>query len=366
MPEVDLVIGHGISEGLPAILAEREAGLLPGKILWTAAVAAGTALHGFASPFASPAGSPVELDATRTRAFLKIQDGCERRCAFCIVPFLRGPERSASAHDVEAEIRRLAREGVAEVVLAGVHLANYGRERGTDLLDLLRRLEDDPPACRVRLSSLEPMEAGRELVTFVSRSRVVVPHLHLPLQSGSDTVLRRMRRGLVTARYRELVETALGLNPRVHIATDVIVGFPGETHAEFEETVGLLTDLPLASLHVFPFSPRTGTLGAELHKVSAVEPRILSSRAGAIRELGRAKLASFRERADGTLADTVVLRGGTALTDNYLEAELGDLEREELAPGARFQARLSLRPGGRRLIARRIAWPSPKDVAVKL
>ncbi|HQR47642.1 MAG TPA: radical SAM protein, partial [Thermoanaerobaculia bacterium] len=201
LPEVDLVAAGLRLAALPALLDDRDAGLLPGKIAPRPAAASGDV---FAATFP---------DAERTRAFLKIQDGCSRRCAFCVVPALRGAERSAEPAVVEREIRRLGAAGVPEVVLAGVHLASFGRERGTDLLALLSALESDPPGCRVRLSSLEPMEAGEALVDFVAASRTVVPHLHLPLQSGSGAALRRMRRGITPARFRAAALRAVRGNP---------------------------------------------------------------------------------------------------------------------------------------------------------
>jgi len=286
-------------------------------------------------------------DGGRTRAFLKIQDGCRRRCAFCVVPSLRGEERSADPREVADQIRRLGEAGVPETVLAGVHLAAFGRDRGTDLLALLSDLERDPPACRVRLSSLEPMEAGEALVDFVAGSRTVVPHLHLPLQSGSDAVLRRMRRGISAGRFRALSRRALRANPRLHLATDLIAGFPGETEAEFEETRRLVSELPFASLHVFPFSPRRGTPGAELFERGRVPPAVVTRRASALRRLGEEKARAFRRAADGTLADAVVLRGGLALTDHYLEASLG----APLPPGIRLPVRLQANEPGAVLTA---------------
>ncbi len=324
-PEVDLVVAPARLGELPYLLDEREAGLLPEKIV--------------ASP---PAGVRVVFAATfpgeeRTRAFLKIQDGCERRCAFCIVPSLRGAERSAPPEKVEREIRRIGDAGVAEVVLAGVHLANWGKERGTTLLAFLRTLEKEPPACRLRLSSLEPMEAGEALVEFVAASRVVVPHLHLPLQSGSDAVLRRMRRGLTAARFRALARRATSASPRLHLATDLIAGFPGETEAEFEETRRLVQELPFASLHVFPFSPRRGTRGAELFARCPVPTTAVTRRAAFLRRIGEEKARAFRRGASGTWADAVVLRGGVVLTDHYLEAAL----EVPLPPGTRLAVRLA-------------------------
>lgn len=327
LPEVDLVVPPDRLSGLRRLLDEREAGM---RHVPVGPVPQIVPPDVFAATFP---------DGARTRAFLKVQDGCGRRCAFCIVPTLRGSERSASPDLVECEIRRLGAAGVPEVVLAGVHLANYGKDLGSSLLALLGRLEKDPPLCRVRLSSLEPMEAGDALVSFVARSRVVVPHLHLPIQSGSDAVLRRMRRGITASRFARLASGTAAANPRLHLATDLVVGFPGETDAEFEETVRLVRELPFASLHVFPFSPRAGTHGAALQAERPVPSAVTTRRAAALRALGEAKARTFRERASGTTADAVVLRGGIALTDHYLEATL-------LAPlplGSRQAVRLTAR-----------------------
>ena len=337
MPEVDLVVGFARAGEVARLLSDREAGLLPGKV-----APARTPERG------DPAGEAVFFpDPGRTRAFLKIQDGCERRCAFCIVPSLRGPERSVDPVALENEIRRVGASGVPEVVLAGVHLANFGKDRGTSLLSLLRRLDAEPPPCRVRLSSLEPMEAGAELVDLVATSRAVVPHLHLPLQSGCDAVLRRMRRGITASRYRALALRATRANPRLHLATDLIAGFPGENPAEFAETERFVAELPLASLHVFPFSPRSGTRGAGLHGEHPVASADVTRRAARLRRLGEEKARVFRRSADGTLADAVVLRGGMVLTDHYLEAAL----ETPCPPGSRLFVRLSASGPAARLTA---------------
>ncbi|MBK6407108.1 MAG: MiaB/RimO family radical SAM methylthiotransferase [Holophagales bacterium] len=272
-PEVDLVAGHRTAEALPRLIAEAAAGLIPGKVA-ALGVSPEEVLR---SPLSWTTGPG------RTRAFLKIQDGCGRRCAFCIVPSLRGDERSAPSAEVEEAIHALGSQGVPEVVLCGVHLAAFGTERNESLAALLARLESRPPPCRVRLSSLEPMEAGEALVDLVAAGGVVAPHLHLPLQSGSDTVLRRMRRGMTAARFRTLLLRAWRANPRIHLATDVIAGFPGESDAEFAETEALLRDLPLASLHVFPFSPRTGTAAASLVPNAGVPGVVVSRRAARLR-----------------------------------------------------------------------------------
>lgn len=332
MPEVDLVVPLAARESLGELLDARDAGLLPGKM---APPADASALFAMPAPDVAPA---TLLDADRTRAFLKIQDGCRRRCAFCIVPSLRGAERSARLTHVADGVRRLGDAGVPEVVLTGVHLAAFGDGPGESLLALLDALEAAPPSCRVRLSSLEPMEAGERLVRRVAASSVFVPHLHLPLQSGSAAVLRRMRRGIVPARYRALARAAVSENPRLHLATDLIAGFPGETEDAFAETTAFVAELPFASLHVFPFSPRTGTDAAEWHRESPIPPRVVTERTRALRSLGDEKARAFAAAAAGTEADVVVLRGERGLTDHYLDVGLALTPSPK--PGARLRARL--------------------------
>ena len=335
LDEVDLVVPLAARGDLAALLDARDAGLLTGKV----ARADGTrAAALFAMPARGRAASAL-LDAGRTRAFLKIQDGCRRRCAFCIVPSLRGGERSAPRGDVADAVRRLGASGVPEVVLTGIHLAAFDGGEGGGLLDLLDDLERDAPQCRVRLSSLEPMEAGEELAVRVAASRVVVPHLHLPLQSGSQAVLKRMRRGIVPSRYRALAFAAAAANPRLHLATDLIAGFPGETDAEFEETLRLVEELPFASLHVFPFSPRAGTDAAAWQRVSPVPAGAVTERTRVLRRLGDAKARAFAARAAGTVADLVTLAGGRGLTDHYLDVGLR-LPPADALPGRRLRVRL--------------------------
>jgi threonylcarbamoyladenosine tRNA methylthiotransferase MtaB len=332
-PEVDLVAGHGSSAALVRLIEEVATGLLPGKVA-ALGVSPDEVLR---SPLAWTTG-PV-----RTRAFLKVQDGCGRRCAFCIVPSLRGCERSAPLAEVEEAVHALGAQGVPEVVLCGVHLATFGYERGESLVALLERLESRPPACRVRLSSLEPMEAGEALVDLVAGGNTVVPHLHLPLQSGSDAVLRRMRRGMTTVRFRTLLNRAWRGNPRIHLATDVIAGFPGETDAEFSETEALLHDLPLASLHVFPFSPRSGTPAAGLVATAGVPRTAVTRRAARLRDLDAGIRRSFARSHDGRDAELVSLNGGVGLTETYVEAAL---PAGSPPAGSRFRARLALLPDG--------------------
>ncbi len=188
------------------------------------------------------------------------------------------------------------------------------------------------------------MEAGEALVDLVASSRVVAPHLHLPLQSGSDSVLRRMRRGMTRARFRALLLRAARANARIHLATDVIAGFPGETDEEFAETEALLADLPLASLHVFPFSPRSGTAAAALAETDAVPAALRTRRAAHLRSLDAALRRRYAEAHDGRDADVVALRGGVGLTGTYVEVALPP---DGPPPASRFAATLALRPDGR-------------------
>jgi threonylcarbamoyladenosine tRNA methylthiotransferase MtaB len=337
LPDVDLVLGHGLGAELPRLLAEHAACLLLARRR-SPAPARGDFLD-LPLPFLVAEG--------RTRAFLKIQDGCERRCAFCIIPSLRGIERSELVERVVDSVLALSEAGVPEVVLTGIHLANFGSGAGAGrrqggLVDLLRRLEDAAPRARVRLSSLEPMEAGEELVDLVAAARVIVPHLHLPAQSGSDSVLRRMRRGLVTARYRTLVERAGRANPRLHLATDVITGFPGETAEEAAESEAFFADLPLASLHVFPFSPRSGTDAALWARKSGVPDATITRRAARLRTLAARKLRDFARAHHGTAADSVVLKGGRGSRQLPRRGLRGGAP-----PGSRFEATLSVDAEGR-------------------
>jgi threonylcarbamoyladenosine tRNA methylthiotransferase MtaB len=333
--EVDLVVPLAARASLPALLDARDAGLLPGKVARAEETREAVL---FAMPARGQAAAAL-LDSDRTRAFLKIQDGCRRRCAFCIVPSLRGTERSAARQDVADAVRRLGDAGIPEVVLTGIHLAAFAAGDGGGLAGLLDDLEKNPPACRVRLSSLEPMEAGEEIVDRVASSRVVVPHLHLPLQSGSLAVLRRMRRGIVPARYRALAERAARANPRLHLATDLIAGFPGETDAEFDETLRFVAELPFASLHVFPFSPRAGTDAAAWHDEAPARSSVRTARTRTLRLLGDEKRRTFAARSAGTIADLVTLGGGRGLTDHYLEVDLR-LPPADAVPGRRLAVRL--------------------------
>jgi threonylcarbamoyladenosine tRNA methylthiotransferase MtaB len=201
----------------------------------------------------------------RTRAFVKVQDGCDNRCGFCIVTVARGASRSRPLTDVLARVRQVVALGYREVVLSGVHLGSWGRDlgRGLRLDDLVRRVLAETDVERLRLSSLEPWDLGPGFFDLWQDPRLQ-PHLHLPLQSGCDATLRRMSRRTTRAEFRALVERARRTIPEVAVSSDVIVGFPGETEAEFEESIGAVEELGFSRLHVFRYSARPGTAAARM------------------------------------------------------------------------------------------------------
>ncbi len=202
---------------------------------------------------------------SRTRAFVKVQDGCRNRCAFCIVTIARGEERSRPITDIVAEINSLHAAGYQEAVLTGVHLGGYGVDQGSDLRDLVTALLNDTGIPRLRLSSLEPWDLSHDFWNLWDNPRLM-PHLHLPLQSGSDSTLRRMARRCDTASYAQLIEAARAAIPDLTLTTDLIVGFPGETEAEWAATVDFVQRIGFGHIHIFAFSPRQGTTAARLRE----------------------------------------------------------------------------------------------------
>jgi threonylcarbamoyladenosine tRNA methylthiotransferase MtaB len=259
-------------------------------------------------------------EGTRTRAFLKIQDGCDFPCAFCTIPQARGASRSLPEDRVVAAAARLGAEGYREVVLTGVNVGDYGRSSGGSLLGLVRRLDGVGAVDRFRISSIEPNLLTGDLLGFVAGSGRFVNHFHLPLQSGSADVLRGMRRRYTADQYAELVGRVRALDPDAGIGADVIVGFPGESTAHFAETVRFLERLPISYLHVFTYSERERTVAAEMR--NQVGPRERFHRSDRLRELGRLKRAEFNARFVGTTVDVLFERSAdgaaSGLTPNYI------------------------------------------------
>ena len=258
--------------------------------------------------FALPLSLPPSLHSSRTRAFVKIQEGCDNNCSYCIVPTARGHQRSLPADEVLAEIRRLSSEGCQEIVLTGVNITSYGRDhgapdaresaRGLGLVRLLHSIVAETEIPRIRLSSLQPEDWNPRFYELWSTGRLC-RQLHLSLQSGSDSVLRRMRRRYNTARYAQIVEEARRALPGVAITTDVIVGFPGETEAEHLETEEFLRSTGFAGLHVFKYSPRAGTDAAVM--AGQVEPRVKQERSERLLALAEELSRSFRNQFDGAV-----------------------------------------------------------------
>jgi threonylcarbamoyladenosine tRNA methylthiotransferase MtaB len=266
--------------------------------------------------------APVEdASGDRTRPNLKIQDGCNNRCSFCIIPFVRGRSRSAPADQVVAQVRGLAAR-YREVVLSGINLGRWGRERGsrTRLADLVRRLLAETEVERLRLSSVEPMDFSDDLLGLMAESPRIAKHVHAPLQSGCDRTLRRMHRKYRPRHYADRVMKAREWMPDAAIGADVMVGFPGETDAEFEESRAFIEAMPFTYLHVFTYSERPGTPAAE--SAQQVPMRVRKERNRILRELAAAKNLTFRESMVGRTLSAVTLHdAGVALTGNYLKVE---------------------------------------------
>jgi threonylcarbamoyladenosine tRNA methylthiotransferase MtaB len=269
--------------------------------------------------------APVE-DALgdRTRPNLKIQDGCNNRCSFCIIPSVRGRSRSSPPEQVIAEVRKLAAK-YREVVLSGINLGRWGRELAGDghlrLADLVRRLLDETPIERLRLSSVEPMDWSDDLLDLMSGSERIARHVHAPLQSGSDGVLRRMHRKYRPRHYADRILKARAGMPDCAVGADVMTGFPGETEAEFQESLDFIDALPFTYLHVFTYSERPGTPAADAP--GAVPKEIRKRRTHLLRELSQRKNLEFRRSMVGrTLSVTTIEDGRTALSGNYLKVTL--------------------------------------------
>ncbi|MFZ7126419.1 MAG: tRNA (N(6)-L-threonylcarbamoyladenosine(37)-C(2))-methylthiotransferase MtaB [Desulfobacterales bacterium] len=309
-------------------------------------------------PLAPPA---VVSSGTRTRPFLKVQDGCDQFCTYCIVPHARGRSRSLPTDAALEALAAFGAAGFQEVVLTGIHLGAYGGDLhpATHLLDLVERIEKLRPVSRVRLSSVEPNELSDDLIRCVAHSGVICPHFHLPLQSGDDDILKRMKRPYDRALFRDRVQRAREAMPHAAIGADVLAGFPGETEAAFRNTLDLIEGLPLTYLHVFPFSPRKGT--PAFHFPDQVSPDVAKARCSEIRRLGDLKRSEFMEAQVGRTLDVlteqrrdhrtgmlkgvsgnyqnVVLEGGDHLTNRIVSTKITGVAGSRILEGARLEAR---------------------------
>jgi len=259
----------------------------------------------------------------RTRAFLKIQEGCTNFCTYCIVPYARGPLRSRPMASVVQEAEKLVAAGFKEIVLAGIHLGAYGRDTAVqpaNLTEVVKALLGVSGIIRLRLSSLESVEVSEELIDIMRQDERLCPHLHLPLQAGDDDILRAMHRHYTTAEYRKLVKGIQVSVPDIAISTDIIVGFPGETDLQFANTMTFVNDLDFARIHVFPYSPRQGTPAATYP--GQVPEQEKKRRVHELQVLAEKKAADFKLRFVGREFAVLleVEKGGLVegLTGNYI------------------------------------------------
>lgn len=260
----------------------------------------------------------------RTRAFLKVQDGCDYSCSFCTIPLARGGSRSQPIEAAHEQARALVENGYHEIVITGVNVGDFGRGRGETFLDLLRRLHDVPGLERLKISSIEPNLLTDGILELAATSDRMLPHFHVPLQSGSDEMLGRMRRRYRSALYRDRVEKIIALMPDAAIGVDVIVGFPGETEEHFRETYDFLSELPVAYFHVFTYSERENTPAAGFPGVVPVEER--RARTRMLRTLSEKKRGLFASRFRGAIRPVLFEADhqgrSTGLTDNYIRVEV--------------------------------------------
>ena len=275
------------------------------------------------------------LPPARTRAVLKIQDGCNSRCSYCIVPLARGGSRSVPREDVIALFDEALKQGAPEVVLSGIHIGRYGSDlpSAASLTELVRDLGGRRGAARIRLSSIEPTEITAELIAMLGKG--ICRHLHIPLQSGDDGILHRMNRQYDAGTYRDIVTNIAAHVPGIAVGADVMVGFPGEGEEEFRNTYDLIESLPITHLHVFSFSPRPGTPASSMP--GQVHETVKKQRNESLRRLGMRKNMAFRKNFLGAVLPVVVERTqdrtkdlSVGLTDNYIKVSVHGAKRSDI------------------------------------
>jgi threonylcarbamoyladenosine tRNA methylthiotransferase MtaB len=334
LPEVDAVVGNS-HKSLVAEMAAEMVAVAPTPAFVPLSSLAPAVFHDAAFAHADLAFLPFAADSRQTRPNLKVQDGCGNRCSFCIIPATRGHNRSTSLHACLDNVRRFIDQDGQELVLSGINLGRWGRD-----LEPIQRFEDLVAAIlshtglpRLRLSSIEPMDWSSDLLALYREFAVgdqprLARHAHLPLQSGSDAILRRMYRRYRPWHYADRLARIRELLPDAAIGADVMIGFPGETDALFEESYGFIAAQPFTYLHLFPFSPRPGTPAWELYRQNPVSSRAVQERMTALRTLIAEKFLAFRSQFLGHRLSAVTIEAGSdamtteAVTDNFLRLSL--------------------------------------------
>lgn len=265
------------------------------------------------------------VQGARTRAFLKVQDGCDYNCSYCTIPSVRGVSRSPSIEFLVDQTRKIASAGFKEVVLSGVNVGDFGSRDSGSLLELLKALEQVDGVERFRISSIEPNLLTGDIVKFVADSPRYCKHFHVPMQSGADEVLRKMRRRYNTAQYRDTVNLIRQYMPDAGIGADVIVGFPGETNEVFEKSMSFIESLPVSYLHVFSYSERQGTASSQMG--GNIDPRVKRKRSELLRMISTKKRYEFNRRFVGKVMKVLVeeeVKNGKlyGFTSNYVRVEM--------------------------------------------
>ena len=262
----------------------------------------------------------------RTRAFLKIEDGCNNFCTYCIIPFVRGRVRSRSLESIREECKELAKQNYKEIVLTGIHIGAYGKDfqNKTTLTDAVKVVLDSANPLRLRLGSVESVEMTDELINLLKTDSRICNHVHLPLQSGSDEILKAMHRPYTTKDFAKLTARLVEEIPDISIGTDLIVGFPGETEKHFEETINFLQSQPFSKIHVFPFSAREGTVAAEMK--NQIDSQTKKFRVAKVLEIAKSKEKNFAERLIGKTVEIITETEENnfidGLTKNYVRLKI--------------------------------------------
>jgi threonylcarbamoyladenosine tRNA methylthiotransferase MtaB len=331
LPGVTHVVGNSHKPQIPALLQSiSSAPLFPQRedpVPYHAAPILSGDIFALSEVLVAPV---LGGEGNHTRPTLKIHDGCNSRCSFCVIPFVRGRSRSLPAATVLAEIQRLAASGFREIVLSGINLGTYGRDLSprVEFQDLLRRILEETSVERLRISSIEPLDVTQDLIDLFASSDRIAPHFHMPLQSASNRILAAMHRWYRAEHYARRVERIKERLPHAAIGADVIAGFPGETETEHEATMRFIEQRPFAYLHVFSYSSRPGTRAASLP--GHLSGTIVKRRARELRALGESKSAEFRQSQIGRTLRVLTLHRDPkddpsltpALSENYLSVML--------------------------------------------